>query len=150
MYESAHKDGQDASEMPELKPSDAASTDYGVEENQPGKQGKRGEQKAQCRDSSTKNDENERSEVEDDAVASLTSKELWREGVKTGLGPGKEVFIKKPKARGAGDVPYQDHTLHPNTMLFLEDLAKNNEREWLKGNVLTNIGLHSVSTDRYC
>ncbi|KAL5341484.1 hypothetical protein BJX70DRAFT_386755 [Aspergillus crustosus] len=58
--------------------------------------------------------------------------ELWREGVKTGLGPGKEVFIKKPKARDPGDVPYTDETLHPNTMLFLKDLAKNNDRQWLK------------------
>ncbi|KAL4936743.1 hypothetical protein BDV06DRAFT_86459 [Aspergillus oleicola] len=59
-------------------------------------------------------------------------KELWREGVKTGLGPGKEVFIAKPKARDAGDVPYEDETLHPNTLLFLTDLANNNERQWLK------------------
>ncbi|KAL4883854.1 hypothetical protein BJY04DRAFT_183368 [Aspergillus karnatakaensis] len=58
--------------------------------------------------------------------------ELWREGVKTGLGPGKEVFIKKPKARDPGDTPYEDETLHPNTMLFLKDLAKNNDRQWLK------------------
>lgn len=84
-----------------------------------------------------KNENDGRSEAEDDdAVASLKEKELWREGVKTGLGPGKEVFIKKPKARDAGDVPYQDHTLHPNTMLFLQDLTKNNDRERLKGNVI--------------
>ncbi|KAL3472336.1 hypothetical protein BJX99DRAFT_235759 [Aspergillus californicus] len=61
-------------------------------------------------------------------------KDLWREGVKTGLGPGKEVFIEKPKARDPGDVPYNDDTLHPNTMLFLTDLAKNNDRQWLKAN----------------
>ncbi|KAG2419001.1 hypothetical protein HFD88_002105 [Aspergillus terreus] len=64
--------------------------------------------------------------------AALEDKQLWKEGVKTGLGPGKEVFIKKPKARDPGDVPYKDHTLHPNTLLFLKDLAKNNERAWLK------------------
>ncbi|KAJ5092586.1 hypothetical protein NUU61_007456 [Penicillium alfredii] len=63
---------------------------------------------------------------------SLKGKELWREGVRTGLGPGKEVFIPKPKQREAGNVPYQDETLHPNTRLFLMDLANNNEREWLK------------------
>jgi hypothetical protein len=62
-----------------------------------------------------------------------SKKDLWREGVKTGLGPGKEVFIKKPKARDAGYTPYEDETLHPNTLLFLEDLAENNERQWLKG-----------------
>jgi hypothetical protein len=63
----------------------------------------------------------------------LKGKELWREGVRTGLAPGQEVIIPKPKARDPGDVPYEDETLHPNTRLFLLDLAKNNEREWLKG-----------------
>lgn len=58
--------------------------------------------------------------------------ELWREGVKTGLGPGQEVIIKKPKARPAGKVPYSDETIHPNTLLFLKDLKGNNNREWLK------------------
>ncbi|OJD14833.1 hypothetical protein AJ78_04863 [Emergomyces pasteurianus Ep9510] len=58
--------------------------------------------------------------------------ELWREGVRAGLGPGKEVFIKLPKAREAGDTPYEDNTIHPNTMLFLKDLKANNQREWLK------------------
>ncbi|KAJ5595542.1 uncharacterized protein N7459_001750, partial [Penicillium hispanicum] len=62
----------------------------------------------------------------------LKGKELWREGVRTGLGPGKEVFIPKPKARDPGKVPYQEETLHPNTKLFLLDLAKHNEREWFK------------------
>ncbi|KAJ5166149.1 uncharacterized protein N7482_004930 [Penicillium canariense] len=63
----------------------------------------------------------------------LKHKELWREGVRTGLGPGKEVFIPKPKARDPGNVPYRDETLHPNTKRFLQDLAKNNDRGWLKG-----------------
>lgn len=63
----------------------------------------------------------------------LKGKELWREGVRTGLGPGKEVFIPKPKARDAGKVAYKDETLHPNTRLFLLDLAKNNDRQWFKG-----------------
>ncbi|KAH8695066.1 hypothetical protein BGW36DRAFT_299974 [Talaromyces proteolyticus] len=58
--------------------------------------------------------------------------ELWREGVRTGLGPGKEVFIKKPRARDLGGIDYKDDIIHPNTMLFLEDLKQNNERQWLK------------------
>lgn len=58
--------------------------------------------------------------------------ELWRPGVKTGLGPGNEVIIKKPKARPAGNTPYRDETIHPNTLLFLRDLKSNNERHWLK------------------
>ncbi|KAI9791362.1 MAG: hypothetical protein M1835_000379 [Candelina submexicana] len=58
--------------------------------------------------------------------------ELWRPGVKSGLAPGQEVLIKLPKARGPGATPYEDTTIHPNTMLFLEELKDNNDREWLK------------------
>lgn len=58
--------------------------------------------------------------------------ELWREGVATGLEPGTQIIIKKPKARPAGKTPYRDETLHPNTLLFLKDLKENNDREWLK------------------
>ncbi|KAL1589892.1 hypothetical protein WHR41_01292 [Cladosporium halotolerans] len=64
--------------------------------------------------------------------SSTKGSELWREGVKTGLGPGQQVIIKKPKARPAGKVPYTDDTIHPNTLLFLKDLKGNNNREWLK------------------
>jgi len=65
-------------------------------------------------------------------TSSTKGKELWRSGVKTGLGPGKQVIIAKPKARPAGKTPYTDDSIHPNTMLFLSDLARNNDREWLK------------------
>lgn len=58
--------------------------------------------------------------------------ELWREGAATGLEPGTQIIIKKPKARAPGKTPYNDDTIHPNTMLFLEDLKANNDREWLK------------------
>jgi hypothetical protein len=67
-----------------------------------------------------------------------TSGELWRPGVKTGLGPGTQVVIKKPKAREAGSTPYTDEKVHPNTMLFLEDLAANNDRQWLKSEFLSS------------
>lgn len=63
-------------------------------------------------------------------------KELWREGVRAGLGPGKEVFIELPEARDPGDIPYEDHTIHPNTLLFLKDLKVNNDRGWLKSKVI--------------
>lgn len=101
-------------------------------------QGGIGKGKKQATGSGSKhddNDDNEATDLEDGgaAPASLKDKELWREGVRTGLGPGKEVFIPKPKARDPGKVAYQDHTLHPNTMLFLQDLKENNDREWLKG-----------------
>lgn len=59
-------------------------------------------------------------------------KELWREGVKTGLGPGKQVFIERPKPRGDGGIKYVPGRIHPNTMAFLADLKQNNDREWLK------------------
>ncbi|MCJ1335795.1 hypothetical protein MMC09_001069 [Bachmanniomyces sp. S44760] len=58
--------------------------------------------------------------------------ELWRPGVKADVEPGQEVFIKLPKAREAGKTPYKPSTIHPNTILFLSDLKKNNDREWLK------------------
>ncbi|KAL8957808.1 MAG: hypothetical protein Q9183_005963 [Haloplaca sp. 2 TL-2023] len=60
-------------------------------------------------------------------------KELWRQGVKSDLAPGEEVFVKLPKARGDGGVKYKEGVIHPNTLLFLGDLKKNNDREWLKG-----------------
>ncbi|BAE62743.1 unnamed protein product [Aspergillus oryzae] len=97
-----------------------------------------------------------------DTNEALNDKQLWKEGVKAGLGPGKEVFIKKPKARDAGTVPYQEHTLHPNTFLFLVDLAENNERAWLKGNnipcggnqgsesQLTMVTIHSARSGLPC
>ena len=58
--------------------------------------------------------------------------ELWREGTKVEADPGTEVYIALPKARGPGSTPYRDDTIHPNTMLFLGDLKKHNDRAWLK------------------
>ena len=59
-----------------------------------------------------------------------SGKDLWKEGV-TVDGEG-EVFISLPRARSPGNTPYQDDTLHPNTLLFLGDLKRNNDRAWLK------------------
>lgn len=61
-----------------------------------------------------------------------SSVDVSKPGTKTGLGPGTQVIIKKPRARSPGKIPYTDETIHPNTMLFLTDLAKNNDRQWLK------------------
>lgn len=66
------------------------------------------------------------------AAAATKGKELWRTGADIGLEPGTKLVIKKPKPREAGDTPYEDDTIHPNTLLFLKDLANNNDREWLK------------------
>ena len=63
----------------------------------------------------------------------VKGQELWRPGVKTGLAPGEALFIKLPKARETGKTPYKDDTVHPNTLLFLEELKENNDREWLRG-----------------
>jgi hypothetical protein len=62
----------------------------------------------------------------------MKSKEHSSHDMKTGLGPGTVVITKRPKAREAGGTPYTDDTVHPNTMLFLGDLAANNRRDWLK------------------
>ena len=66
-------------------------------------------------------------------VHKKTRKEDPRISSGTGLGPGKQVVVKLPKPRSAGATPYEPHTIHPNTFLFLKDLAQNNSREWLKG-----------------
>lgn len=66
------------------------------------------------------------------STKSTKGQELWRPGVKTGLAPGTQVIIDKPKARPAGLTPYKSHTIHPNTLHFLTDLAENNDREWFK------------------
>jgi uncharacterized protein (TIGR02453 family) len=65
-------------------------------------------------------------------IISTRGKELWRPGVKADLAPGEEIYIQLPKARQPGKTPYTDDTIHPNTFLFLGDLAENNDRQWLK------------------
>jgi hypothetical protein len=60
----------------------------------------------------------------------VDEKELWKPGAK--LEPGTQLIIKKPKARDAGDTPYTESTIHPNTMLFLKEIKANNDRQWLK------------------
>jgi hypothetical protein len=75
-------------------------------------------------------------EVESAPTPGSKGKELWRQGVSTGLAPGTQVIIKRPKPRTPGKVPYSDITIHPNTMLFLKDLKANNDREWLKSKCL--------------
>lgn len=91
--------------------------------------GKRADSKGQTDNS---DDEAGKPAADEQKPAYAKGKELWREGVRAGLGPGKEVFIEKPKPRDQGDVPYQDDRIHPNTLLFLRDLKENNDREWLK------------------
>ncbi|EAA31167.1 hypothetical protein GE21DRAFT_8827 [Neurospora crassa] len=42
------------------------------------------------------------------------------------------TFIPIPKLRDLNGVPYTPTTIHPNTLLFLADLRRNNKRSWLK------------------
>ncbi|KAK4508020.1 hypothetical protein PRZ48_001755 [Zasmidium cellare] len=81
-------------------------------------------------------EEDEEEEDSDEATSrgknSAKNAKIWKPGAKTGLGPGKQLVVKKPKARPAGKTPYSDDTIHPNTMLFLGELKDNNERSWLK------------------
>ncbi|KAI3324287.1 hypothetical protein HD806DRAFT_494621 [Xylariaceae sp. AK1471] len=42
------------------------------------------------------------------------------------------TFIPLPKLRDTNGIEYEDTRLHPNTLLFLGDLKKNNQRNWLK------------------
>jgi hypothetical protein len=72
-------------------------------------------------------------------------KELWKSGAK--LTPGTQLIIKKPKARDAGDTPYADETIHPNTMLFLKDLLANNDRQWLKCKLIHLLRYHYSHVD---
>ena len=65
-------------------------------------------------------------------IAGKKGQELWRPGAKINAAPGEAVFIKLPKARESGKIPYTDNAIHPNTFLFLKDLRANNDREWLK------------------
>jgi hypothetical protein len=69
-------------------------------------------------------------------ASGVRGKELWRQGVNTGLAPGTQIVIKKPKPRATGKTPYSDDTIHPNTMSFLKDLKANNDREWLRSEFL--------------
>jgi hypothetical protein len=63
-------------------------------------------------------------------TTTTTTTPSWKQGAK--LTPGTQLIIKKPRARDAGDTPYSDSKIHPNTMLFLGELAENNNRPWLK------------------
>jgi hypothetical protein len=46
--------------------------------------------------------------------------------------PMKRTVIPLPKLRDEGRISYDDGKLHENTLLFLKDLKKNNNRTWMK------------------
>lgn len=121
--------GQDEATEDDQSAGEEAISDEESEENVPKRRG-RGRPASSAKTQNTDPVEDEKSSP---TQTDNKSKELWREGVRTGLGPGKEVFIRKPKPRDLGGIDYKDDTIHPNTILFLKDLKKNNERQWLKG-----------------
>ncbi|RMJ23595.1 hypothetical protein PHISP_05524 [Aspergillus sp. HF37] len=126
----ADSDSDHAPEPPSADSPDSAGASATSATNRRG--GNRGQAKKQRSAEGDGNSEDDAHSDSDNDSGALKDKELWREGVKTGLGPGKQVFIKKPQMRDPGNVPYRDDALHPNTMLFLQDLRENNERQWLK------------------
>ncbi|CAF9912451.1 MAG: hypothetical protein HETSPECPRED_000942 [Heterodermia speciosa] len=69
---------------------------------------------------------------ENGAVVGSKGQELWRPGVKSKLAPGEALFVPLPKAREEGKIKYRDDWIHENTLLFLGELKRNNDREWLK------------------
>jgi hypothetical protein len=70
-----------------------------------------------------KDEESSESEHGDDASVDVSRKLL---------ASGGRLEVEIPQEKDAGDTAYEDDTIHPNTMIFLKDLAKNNRREWLK------------------
>ena len=59
--------------------------------------------------------------------------------------PPKVTIIPLPKAREAGDVPYEDGRIHENTMLFLKDLKAHNNREWMRCKLRNHPSMRSGS-----
>ncbi|KAI8670455.1 hypothetical protein NCS57_00516800 [Fusarium keratoplasticum] len=46
--------------------------------------------------------------------------------------PPRLTIIPLERMRDAGDIKYVDFRIHPNSLVFLEDLKENNNRAWLK------------------
>lgn len=69
--------------------------------------------------------------VDEDPGVAEEGGETYEDDDDDDVGP-QSYSIPLPKARDAGDQPYEDGRIHPNTFLFLKDLKANNNREWLK------------------
>jgi hypothetical protein len=126
---------EDASDYEELEQVEEPSESEGSEAVEVESDSSEGQATGSTRKLKSKPSQSRKSDQTSTTAAHLKfkSQDLLKPGVKTGLGPGTQIVIRKPKARVAGDTRYSDDTIHPNTMLFLGDLAANNEREWLKG-----------------
>jgi hypothetical protein len=131
----------ESSELDSVSAEDEVESGISEEEEDTSKTSKRSRDAASTKRNSVKTG----SKKSGGKAAQSTKSELWRPGVPTGLEPGTQVVIKKPKARDAGETPYTEDTIHPNTLLFLEDLAANNDRGWLKSEYLFAFDLQSDS-----
>ncbi|CZT10566.1 uncharacterized protein RCO7_07527 [Rhynchosporium graminicola] len=87
-------------------------------------------------------DEPEEEEDEDSEVDTKSKKKGGLKGAsKEGLNGWRKVIssdgreqmvIDIPGKKDPGNTPYEDGRLHTNTLEFLEELKRNNRREWLK------------------
>lgn len=120
-------DGEESHDDHEDSPSEETGSDFAAAEKlDPADEATSGD------DHDEEDDDDSGSDVASAARSQKQTKDVWRPGVKAGLGPGKQLIIKKPKPRSAGKIPYSDETIHENTLLFLADLKANNDRQWLK------------------
>lgn len=87
------------------------------------------EEPAQNEDSEAPEDEDE-GQGSDDEYEKKLKKQGWKK--KKGKDGKWEMVMDVPTAKDAGDTPYEEERIHPNTMEFLRDLKNNNRREWLK------------------
>ncbi|KAI9811399.1 MAG: hypothetical protein M1826_003189 [Phylliscum demangeonii] len=111
--------------------SSASELDEDEDEDEEDTYGGKGGSKKQTRKLQTPIAKRKNGEDEQDSDTSLAGHA--RSGA-TVRGPGGKTILYLPTPRKAGDTPYEDHTIHPNTLLFLQDLKENNRREWLKMN----------------
>lgn len=123
-------DDQDEAELESEDESESPSAAETASEFGDGSQDSVGSQDAA--DDDEEEDEDDSDEATPRRKSASQTTGTWKPGTKTGLGPGKQLVVKRPKARPAGKTPYTDETIHPNTMLFLGELKANNERSWLK------------------
>jgi hypothetical protein len=78
-------------------------------------------------------DDNGNGNSDDDELDDF-EKDLKKKGYvrKKGKGGKYEMVIELPQEKDDGGVSYEDGRIHSNTLEFLKDLKKNNNREWLK------------------
>ncbi|KAJ4419166.1 hypothetical protein N0V85_001122 [Neurospora sp. IMI 360204] len=77
-------------------------------------------------------DEDDEDAYHDEPVETQNNEEESEDDDDSASSPNKVTFIPIPKLRDLNGVAYSPNTIHPNTLLFLADLRRNNKRSWLK------------------